>query len=161
MMKSKLFLTMLIVSAPLWSYDIPDENEVTAQTCRLAVKLEVIRDETMQKATGRAMVIAHLYDDAGNPLRGERIELTANAGTFVCRLPDDTTAAARAGDGEADACFTTGDDGTAKPYLLNIPYNTRVQVKAGYTCGERAIFTTASMSISRQVVKHKKAVKMP
>jgi hypothetical protein len=148
---------MLVFSAPLWSYEIPDENEVTMQTCRLSVKLEVIRDETLKKATGRAQVIARLTDESGNPLISQRIEFTANAGTFVCKLPEDSTPAW--GDNDEEACFTTNYEGKATPYLLNIPYNQRVQVKATYSCGERVITTTASMSISRQVVKKRKTAR--
>ena len=145
-------ITMLLATAAI-GYEIPDENEVVARTCRLALKLEVIRDETLEKPTGRAIVTAHLFDDEGNPYRGERIEFSANTGTFVCRLPDDSTA----GETEPSSdCFTTGDDGKAKPFLINIPYNQPVRVKATYTCDERVITTTASMSLSRSKTRRKK-----
>ena len=148
-------ITMLLATAAI-GYEIPDENEVVARTCRLALKLEVIRDETLEKPTGRAIVTAHLFDDEGNPYRGERIEFSAGTGTFVCRLPEDSTTE------ETEPtydCFSTGDDGIAKPYLINIPYNQQVRVKATYSCDERIITTTASMSISRSRTKRKKPVR--
>ena len=156
-MKKKIFSVCVILFCTAVSgYEIPDENEIITRTCRLAVKLEVIRDETLQKPTGRAIVTAHLFDDEGNPYRGERIEFSATAGTFACRLPEDSTPVETETDYQ---CFSTGDDGLAKPFLINIPYNQQVRVKATYTCGERIITTSASMSISRATVKKKKRVK--
>jgi hypothetical protein len=160
MLKTKLYLFVLMMSLPLWSYEIPDENEVTAQSCKISLKVEVVRDESMERPTARAIVTGHLFDENGFPLVGERIEFSATTGSFSCRLPDDSTAAPLTDD-NADVCFDTDVEGNAKPYLLNIPYNSRVQIRAKYTCGEQSIFATASMSVSRQVVKHKKAVRLP
>ncbi len=156
-MKNVLFiLTALFTATAANAYEIPDENEVPARTCRLTVKIEVIRDETLERPSGRAVVTAQLFDGEGNPYRGERINFSATAGTFVCRLPEDSTS----GDTESsDDCFVTGDDGTAKPYLINIPYNRQVSVKAVYSCDERLITAAASMSISRERVKGRKAIK--
>jgi hypothetical protein len=153
--KNALLLLLFIVATVL-SYEIPDENEYVTRTCRLSVKAEVIPDKTLEKPTGRAVVTANLTDDEGNPYRGERVEVSANGGTFVCRLPDDSTSEGS----ETDAdCFTTRDDGIAKLYLVNIPLNTRIQVKASCDCGDRSINSTASLAISRAKVKRKRQVR--
>ncbi|MBN1757710.1 MAG: hypothetical protein JW863_05305 [Chitinispirillaceae bacterium] len=138
------------------SYEIPDETEYVSRTCRLSVKLEVIPDKTMEKPTGRAVVTANLFDDDGNPYRGERIEFSATHGTFICRLPED--AVAEESETSTD-CFSTRDDGIAKLYLVNIPLNTKIQVKATYNCGDRIISSTASLAISRGKAKRRKQVK--
>ena len=137
------------------SYEIPDETEVVTRTCRLSVKLEVIPDKTMEKPTGRAVVTANLFDDEGNPYRGERIEFSATHGTFICTLPED--AVTEESETSTD-CFSTRDDGIAKLYLVNIPLNTKIQVKATYNCGDRIISSTASLGISRGKVKRRKQV---
>ncbi|MBN1575909.1 MAG: hypothetical protein JW913_05110 [Chitinispirillaceae bacterium] len=151
-----LFLGALMFTRVVWGYEIPDENEVVSRTCRLAVKVEVIRDSMLERPSGRALVTAHLFDGDGNPYRGERIELTATTGTFICRLPDDSSTA----DAELSKdCYSTGDDGKAKIYLVNIPFNQKVHIKANYDCDDRLITGTASLSVSRSVVRKKKPVR--
>ncbi|MBN1309602.1 MAG: hypothetical protein JXA18_16905 [Chitinispirillaceae bacterium] len=148
--------TILLFTAIVRGYEIPDENEVISRTCRLAVKVEIIRDSVLERPAGRALVTVHLFDGDDNPYRGERIELIATSGTFLCRLPEDTA------EGEteaADECFSTGDDGKAKIYLVNIPFNQRVHIKANYDCDGRLITGTASLSVSRSVVRKKKSVR--
>lgn len=157
MNREKCIKTFTLILSFLYSfcfgYEIPDENEVTTKTCRLKVKIEVIKDENLDKPVGRAIVTAILTDDNGNPYIGERVELSANFGTFVCRLPEDSLSSG--GESEND-CFHTASDGKATVYLINIPYNHTITVRATYDCGGREIVGTASMSISKKVVKKKK-----
>ena len=156
-MKLRHWVSMILFfTAIVRGYEIPDENEFISRTCRLAVKVEIIRDSVLERPAGRGLVTAHLFDGDGNPYRGERIELTATSGTFLCRLPDDTTGS-ETGDGKE--CFTTGDDGKAKIYLVNIPFNQRVHIKANYVCDGRLITSTASLSVSRRVVRKKRSVR--
>lgn len=143
------------------AYEIADENEVVSQTCRISVKAEVIHDETMEKKTGRAIVSVNLTDDDGNPYRGEEIEVVANGGTFVCNLPEDSAQESVGSQTDGADCFMTGDDGIAKLYLVNIPINQQIHIRANYDCGGRMINGSASLSISRAVVKKKKQVKLP
>lgn len=139
-----------------WCYEILDENEVTSRTCRLAVNAVIIQDETLQKSSGRVLVTVHVFDGEGNPYRGEPIVLTATSGTFLCRLPDDTAA----GSIEAEeTCFSTGDDGKANVFLVNIPFNQPLRIKATHDCDGRLITGTASVTISRGVVRKKKRVR--
>jgi hypothetical protein len=140
------------------SYEIPDETEMVTRTCRLSVKLEAIPDKTLKKPTGRAIVTAVLSDDDGNPYRGERVEFSATNGTFICRLPDDSTSDASE---TSTDCFTTRDDGIAKLYLVNIPLNTKIQVKASFDCGDRIVTSTASLAFSRSKVQRQKKVRLP
>ena len=156
MMVRLLILLTLLTFSTVYSYEIPDENEVVTRTCRITVKLEVLPDTSFEKPTGRALVTVNLFDDDGNPYRGERVELRATHGTFICRLPEDTAA----GESETGSdCFATRDDGIARPYLVNIPFNTKIQVKASYSCDDRLVYSTASLSISRGVVKRRKRVR--
>lgn len=142
---------MLFAVTVISAYEIPDENEELARTCRINVKVQVIPDTEMEMATGRAIVTAILTDDAGNPYRQEKVRLAANAGTFICNLPEaasDTTA-------QPVDCFQTGFDGSAKLYLVNIPLNTPIRITAAYDCDDRTVSSFATMSISRSVAKKK------
>lgn len=161
MKKVLLSTVMLAFATAATAYEIPDENEVTSQTCRISVNAEVIRDETMEKKTGRAIVRVNLADDEGNPYRGERIEVVANGGTFVCTLPEDSAQAGADSTSDEADCFMTGFDGIAKLYLVNIPINQQIRIRANYDCGGRMINGSASLSISRAVVKKKKQVRPP
>jgi len=147
-----LFCTVFQTAA----YDIPDENEYVTETCRINVKISVIPDKKMENTTGRALVSATLTDDEGTPKPQVRLAVTANAGTFICRLPEDTTSGGS--ESESD-CFTTEYDGVARLYLVNIPLNTQIKVTASCPCGERTVSSFATMSISRGKVKHKKRVR--
>jgi hypothetical protein len=148
-----IFVAITFLVSTAIAYEIPDENEELARTCRIAVKIKVLPDEQMKKRTGRAIVSATLTDDADNPYRQERIDFTANAGTFTCQNPEDTTTPPSE---MTDSCFTTGFDGVAKVYLVNIPVNTPIRVTASYMCSDRKIASFATMSISRGIVKKKK-----
>ena len=153
--KNAILVSCFLVAAA-FSYEIPDENEVITRTCRLSIKAEVIPDKTLEKPTGRAVVTVDLTDDESNPYRGERVEVRATGGTFICRLPEDSSSESSETDSD---CFTTRDDGIAKLYLINIPLNTKVQIKASYDCGDRIINSTASLAISRARVKRKKQIR--
>ena len=141
----------------VWSYEeqfeIPDETETVTRTCSLAVSLTVIPDETLKKPTGRAKVVIILCDRNGNPYSGETLQLTANAGTFACKLPEEET---KDEEGTSADCFATGADGKANLYLLNIPINQRVRIKATYDCGEYIVTSTASCVISRGKAKRRR-----
>jgi hypothetical protein len=151
MLVKKMFLGILLLSAITPCYEIPDENEEIARTCRINVKLQVIPDASMQNRTGRALVTTTVTDDEGNPYGGERVTLSANAGTFVCGLPKDTVPATETAVSPAD-CFLTGYDGIARLYLVNIPLNSPIRVTASYNCNDSRISSSATMSISRGVV---------
>jgi len=154
-MMRNLMVPILLISSISWSYEIPDENEVTSRTCRLSLKVEIIRDSMLERPAGRALVTAHLFDESGNPYRGERIEMVATNGTFLCRLPDAVSATSETE--TSDDCFSTGDDGMVNVYLVSIPFNRQVRIKANYDCDGRLITGTASLSVSRNVVHKKKA----
>ena len=141
-----------------WSYEIPDETEVISRTCSLSVKLEVIPDPEMKRRSGRAKVAVLLCDRDGNPHRGEKMALTATVGTFICTLPEERTGSS---DETTSDCFTTGDDGYARLYLVNIPFNHQVRVKAQYDCGDYIVTGNASLAITRGKVRHKKRIRLP
>lgn len=156
-MKSPLLLLLILVFVPaLFAYEIPDENEYVSQTCRISVKVTVIPDEAMTEPTGRAVVTATLTDDEGNPQRQMRLTIKANAGTFMCTLPGDSTTSEES---SSDECFSTGYDGIARLYLVNIPLNAPIKVTASYDCDGNAVSSFATMSISRGKVKHKQRVR--
>jgi hypothetical protein len=150
------FLLFAAVTITAYSYEIPHEDEVTSRVCRMQLQTKVIPDEQQKQPAGRAIVTVLLVDDEGNSYPKERVSLTATAGTFVCVLPEERT---DDGGEPPEDCFITGYDGKATVYLINIPINTQVRVTARYECDERAITSTASLSISRSVVKKKKQVK--
>lgn len=151
-------LIVLIFSTSGWSYEIPDENEVITRSCSLSVKLEVIPDPGMKRGSGRANVAVFLSDRDGNPHRGETLELKATIGTFICKLPEDTTGP---NDETSSSCFTTGDDGYARIYLVNIPFNQQVRVNAKYDCGDYIVTGNANLVIRRGKVRRKKRVHLP
>jgi hypothetical protein len=153
-------LIVLLLSTSGWSYEIPDENEVITRTCSLSVKLDIIPDPGMKRRSGRAKVAVFLGDRDGNPHRGETLELRATIGTFICKLPDDTTGPK---DEASTSCFTTGDDGYARLYLVNIPFNQQIRVNAKYGCGDYIVTGNASLVIRRAKArrKGKRRVRLP
>lgn len=147
---------LIVFSVSAWSYEIPDEKEYIARTCSISVSLSVLPDPDLTKPTGRGKVVVTLCDNDGSPYREQTVELSANAGTFACQLPEEKT------DGEEPEsdCFTTGDDGKANLFLINIPLNRQVQVKAAYDCGDYTVNSTASLVISRGKAKRKKQIRI-
>lgn len=157
----KFFYSILMVFylfSSGWSYEIPDETEVISRTCSLSVKLEVIPDPEMKRRSGRAKVAVFLGDRDGNPHRSEKLTLTATVGTFICNLPGETGIQ---NDETSTDCFTTGDDGYATLYLVNIPFNHQVRVNAQYDCGDYIVTGNASLAITRGKVKRKKRIRLP
>jgi len=150
-----IILVLTVFTTSLSAYEIADENEYVSRTCRMSVTVKVIPDETLTLPTGRAIVTATLTDNDGNPQRQTRLDVRANAGTFMCALPEDSMSTATS---TSDACFTTGYDGIAKLYLVNIPLNTPIRVTAAYDCDGNAVSSFATMSISRGKVKRKQRV---
>jgi hypothetical protein len=147
-------IIILFISA--WSYEIPDEEEYVTQTYSLSVKVQVIPDKEMEKPTGRAKDVAHLCDSDGDPHSGETLHLTATAGTFICKLPEEATKEEKE---TTTDCFTTGADGKATVYLVNIPLNRQVHVKAIYDSDDYTVTGNAKLLITRGKVKKRKQVR--
>src|SRR5690554_7759556 len=125
----KIVLSVLLVQIVSFGYEfeIPDKS----LGCDISMKLSLIPVEEGDRS-GRAVVNLRLVNKAGAPISGKEIDLSASWGTFMCKLPEDTT---NEDFSDARSCFVTGEDGNARVNLVNIPFNSPVNVKAVCDCG--------------------------
>lgn len=144
--KNVWLLFLLLTGVSLFGDELPDQEEAeVTHSCSLSVALAALPDETV-RASGRARFSAFLCNRHGEPSAGETLQITATHGTLLCTLPGDSSVV----DGTAaTSCFTTGKNGRLVVYLINIPLNQVVQVKAHYDCGEYLVSGTGNLVISR------------
>ncbi|NLW32493.1 MAG: hypothetical protein GXY77_13675 [Fibrobacter sp.] len=144
----KIILSVLLFHIVSYAYEfeISDKN----LGCDISMKLSLIPVEEGDRS-GRAVVNLRLIDKAGAPISGKKIDLSASWGTFMCRLPEDTT---NEESSDARSCFVTGDDGNARVNLVNIPFNSPVNVKAVCDCGGYTVSATGNLSIKQVRVKN-------
>jgi len=139
----KIILSVLLLQIVSFGYEfeIPDKS----LGCDISMKISLIPVKP-QDRSGRAVVNIKLVNKAGAPISGKKIELSASWGTFVCRLPEDSAAADSS---DMRSCFITGKDGKARVNLINIPFNSPVNVKALCDCGDYTVSATGNLSIKQ------------
>jgi hypothetical protein len=141
----------LFLAAGAWAQD--DGSEVMAASCSLSVKTTVLRADSFD-GTGKVKIVAFLCDKDGAPIPDIEIHVSANCGTFSCKPPPneiDTDS----GSSEAGFCYTTGNDGTIRVYLINIPFNKPGKVMATCTTGSFVPKASSTFIIKRAVIKGK------
>jgi len=151
----KVLILVLFFRLVSFGYEIAlPEEEVSSTSCKLSMKLNMVAPDA-DAVTGRAVVEVKLVNDLGNPLSGYQIQLNSTRGTFLCQLPD--RGSANTGDSEPDrSCFFTGQDGTIKVHLVNLPLDgTVIQVKAACDCGGYQVYASGNINYNRKTMRKK------
>lgn len=155
-MNKNVLMLILFLRLVTFGYEIAlPEEEVSSTSCKLTMKLNMTAPDA-DAVTGRAVVEVKLLNDLGNPLAGYQIQLNSTRGTFLCQLPDQKLG--NADDGEPDrSCFFTGQDGTIKVHLVNLPLNgAAIQVKATCDCGGYQVYASGNINYNKKTIKKKK-----
>ena len=141
-MKKTLLVVLLLQMVSFgYEFEVPDQSA----GCNISIKL-ALTPVKPQDQTGRAVVEVTVVNKAGAPISGKEIALTATWGTFLCKLPEDTTSADSA---DARSCFATGTNGKARFHLVNLPFNSPVKVTATGDCGDYTVSATGNLSIKQ------------
>ena len=144
----RFFILMIISAAFLgWSQDY---ETVETVSCKISMSVTVDK-ASLKDVSGTAVVEVKLIDKAGNPIAGQEISVQGTGGTLLCRVPGDTSKPGKVEDDRT--CFTTGENGKAKLYFVNIPFNTTIRVKATSQCGDFEVHATGSVAVTRGMQK--------
>lgn len=152
-MNKNVLMLILFFRLVTFGYEIAlPEEEVSSTSCKLTMKLNMVAPNA-DAVSGRAIVEVKLFNDLGNPLAGYQIQLNSTRGTFLCQLPDQKLG--NADDGEPDrSCFFTGQDGTIKVHLVNLPLNgAAIQVKATCDCGGYQVYASGNINYNKKTKK--------
>ncbi len=155
-MNKKFLLLIMFFRLVSFGYEIAlPEEEVSSTSCKLNMKLNMTAPDT-DAVTGRAVVEVKLFNDNGNPLSGYQIQLNSTRGTFLCQLPDQESGSADGGEPDR-TCFFTGQDGTIKVHLVNLPLNGAViTVKATCDCGGYQVYASGNINYNKKTIRKKK-----
>lgn len=134
---------MTLSLSSLFAYEFEEEGEQSSCVISMNMKMSPVKPDDK---TGRAVVEVTLKDKSGNPLSGMQIQLNASWGTFLCNLPDDTTANSRQS-ADDRTCFITDLNGKAKVNLINIQLNSSVKLKATCDCGGYVVGASGSLTM--------------
>jgi hypothetical protein len=149
--KTIYFLTsvLIISSLPCFSDEtgtitiIPTDEKIVT-SCHLAIKIKTPSPTDIDR-TPKVMVEISLLSADSIPISGQKIQLTATTGTFLC---DATNSDDR-------SCFITDQNGKALVNLINIPYNLKIRVKALCDCGDYQVNATGNVLIYKKAIHNK------
>jgi len=142
----KKLACILFLLLPSTALPVEWEEETVVSSCVLAMTVTA-QPFTADDVAGIAVIELTLRDKEGAPLPGVTMAMSANCGTFMCRLPDDPKPE---DEDEERACFRTKDNGIARLYLTNIPFNAAAKVKAQCDCGDYLVNATGSLMITKK-----------
>lgn len=155
-MNKTVLLLALLFRFVSFGYEITlPEEEASSNSCKLTMKLNMGAPDA-DAVTGRAVVEVKLFNDLGNPLSGYQIQLSSTRGTFLCQLPDQNPGSADGGEPDR-TCFFTGQDGTIKVHLVNLPLDgAAIQVKAKCDCGGYQVYASGNINYNKKTIRKKK-----
>jgi hypothetical protein len=156
LLNKKVLMLILFFQLVSFGYEVPlPEEEVSSTSCKITMKLNMIAPDA-DAISGRAVVEVKLLNNYGNPLSGYQIQLSSTRGTFLCQLPGENSGTTD--DGEPDrTCFYTGQDGTTRVNLVNLPLDGAViQVKATCDCGGYQVYASGNINYNKKTIKKKK-----
>ena len=134
-----ILLVQVFVSG--YEFELPDESSGCAISINLSLSPVAPGD-----LSGRAVIEVKINNKSGTPIVGRSFELTASRGTFLCRLPGDSS---ETDSTQSRSCFVTGQDGKGRVHLVNVPFNSPVNVKAISDCGDYTVSATGNLSIKQ------------
>ena len=141
----KVLLSVFLLQ--IVSYGLETEIPGESSGCQISMKISMNQVKP-EDESGSAVVEVKLVDKSGVPISGKDLVLTASWGTFLCRLPQDSSSIEPA---DSRSCFVTDQDGKTRINLINLPINSPVNVKATCDCGDYIVSATGKLAIKRQV----------
>ncbi len=146
-MKRTLLLTALL-AFNLSAITYEDES---SETREYYIKLNVAGEKSDSGAMARIEI--KLFDNENIPLAGVPVALNANCGIFQCYPPGENSIPDSL---VQKICFTTDVQGVATVYLVNIPYNVQVNIRASAEYGGMTITGSGNISFTRKQTKQVK-----
>jgi hypothetical protein len=140
------YLILMIIGAALLGWS-EDGTSIESVSCKISMTV-VANKSNPGDVAGTAIVNVTLIDKAGNPIAGREIAVQGTGGTLLCRMPGDTSGSTIKVEDDR-SCYTTGENGKVRLYLVNIPVNTTVRVNATAICGDFEVHAKGSVAITR------------
>ncbi len=134
------------------------QNNDAGTSVSLAVKTSLYPSDTLDRY-GHGIVRATFRYESGRPISGTQISLSSTCGELSCVLPD--IEGGQDSVSSDQSCFTTGNDGSIRVYLIRIPFNSSGEVTAScaygdYTVTARCSFWIKRVAVARRAASHRK-----